>query len=168
MASGSGRFLGWVIGGTLPAAIAADWLVSAWDQNCGMSEPFPATSMIEQVAAGWILDLLDLPRAASVGFVTGGQTANTTCLAAARNHVLAAHGWDVEADGLQGAPRVTVLVGAAAPRLGRRVPAGARPRARPPRPWCRRTTPAACGPRRSRRPRRPSAGRRSSCSRWAT
>jgi len=112
MASGSGRFLGWVIGGTLPAAIAADWLVSAWDQNCGMSEPFPATSMIEQVAAGWMLDLLDLPRGASVGFVTGGQTANTTCLAAARNHVLAAHGWDVEAHGLQGAPRVAVLVGA--------------------------------------------------------
>jgi len=112
MASGSGRFLGWVIGGTLPAAIAADWLVSAWDQNCAMSEPFPATTMIEQVAAGWMLDLLDLPRTASVGFVTGGQMANTACLAAARNHVLAAHGWDVEAAGLQGAPRVTVLVGA--------------------------------------------------------
>ena len=112
MAMQSPRFYGWVIGGTAPAALAADWLVSAWDQNCGMSEPFPATSMIEQVAAGWMLDLLDLPRGASVGFVTGGQTANTTCLAAARNHVLAAHGWDVEAHGLQGAPRVTVLVGA--------------------------------------------------------
>ena len=112
MASGSGRFLGWVIGGALPVAVAADWLVSAWDQNCAMSEPFPATTMIEQVAAGWILELLDLPRAASVGFVTGGQMANNACLAAARNHVLAAHGWDVEAHGLQGAPHVHVLVGA--------------------------------------------------------
>jgi glutamate/tyrosine decarboxylase-like PLP-dependent enzyme len=111
MANGSGRFLGWVIGGALPAAIAADWLVSAWDQNSAMSEPFPATTMIEQVTAGWILDLLDLPREASVGFVTGGQMASTACLAAARNHVLAAHGWDVEQAGLQGAPRVHVLVG---------------------------------------------------------
>jgi glutamate/tyrosine decarboxylase-like PLP-dependent enzyme len=112
MASGSGRFHGWVIGGALPAAIGADWLVSAWDQNSAMSEPFPATTMIEQVVAGWVLDLLDLPRGASVGFVTGGQMANTVCLAAARNHVLRAHGWDVEAQGLQGAPRVHVLVGA--------------------------------------------------------
>ncbi|MGE0029005.1 MAG: aspartate aminotransferase family protein [Thermoleophilia bacterium] len=112
MASGSGRFLGWVIGGTLPVSVAADWLVSAWDQNCAMSEPFPATTMIEQVAAGWILELLDLPRGASVGFVTGGQMANTACLAAARNHVLAAHGWDVEAHGLQGAPHVRAIVGA--------------------------------------------------------
>ena len=111
MGSGSGRFFGWVIGGALPAAIAADWLVSAWDQNSAMSEPFPATTMIEQVVAGWVLDLLDLPREASVGFVTGGQMANTVCLAAARHHVLAAHGWDVEPDGLQGAPRVSVLVG---------------------------------------------------------
>ncbi|HTI34032.1 MAG TPA: pyridoxal-dependent decarboxylase [Miltoncostaea sp.] len=112
MASGSGRFLGWVIGGAMPVTVAADWLVSAWDQNCAMSEPFPATTMIEQVAAGWVLELLDLPRGASVGFVTGGQMANTACLAAARNHVLAAHGWDVEAHGLQGAPRVNVVVGA--------------------------------------------------------
>ena len=112
MASGSGRFHGWVIGGALPAAIAADWLVSAWDQNSAMAEPFPATTMIEQVVAGWVLELLDLPREASVGFVTGGQMANTACLAAARNRVLAAHGWDVEEGGLQGAPRVNVLVGA--------------------------------------------------------
>ena len=95
-----------------PAAIAADWLVSAWDQNSAMAEPFPATTMIEQVVAGWVLELLDLPREASVGFVTGGQMANTACLAAARNRVLAAHGWDVEVGGLQGAPRVNVLVGA--------------------------------------------------------
>jgi glutamate/tyrosine decarboxylase-like PLP-dependent enzyme len=111
MATGSGRFHGWVIGGALPVAIAADWLVSAWDQNSAMAEPFPATTMIEQVVAGWVLDLLDLPRDASVGFVTGGQMANTACLAAARNQVLAAHGWDVEQDGLQGAPRVNVLLG---------------------------------------------------------
>jgi glutamate/tyrosine decarboxylase-like PLP-dependent enzyme len=112
MATGSGRFHGWVIGGALPVAIAADWLVSAWDQNSAMAEPFPATTMIEQVAAGWVLELLDLPREASVGFVTGGQVANTTCLAAARGHVLAARGWDVEEAGLQGAPRVNVVVGA--------------------------------------------------------
>ncbi len=86
--------------------------MSAWDQNSAMAEPFPATTMIEQVVAGWVLELLDLPREASVGFVTGGQMANTACLAAARNRVLAAHGWDVEEDGLQGAPRVNVLVGA--------------------------------------------------------
>ena len=112
MATGSGRFHAYVIGGALPAAIGADWLVSAWDQNSAMTEPFPATTMIEQVVAGWMLELLDLPRGASVGFVTGGQVANTTCLAAARNRVLAAHGWDVEQAGLQGAPRVNVIVGA--------------------------------------------------------
>ncbi|WP_217914630.1 pyridoxal phosphate-dependent decarboxylase family protein [Miltoncostaea marina] len=112
MATGSGRFHGWVIGGALPVAIAADWLVSAWDQNSAMAEPFPATTMIEQVAGDWVLELLDLPRSASVGFVTGGQAANTVCLAAARNGVLAAHGWDVERDGLQGAPRVHVVAGA--------------------------------------------------------
>jgi glutamate/tyrosine decarboxylase-like PLP-dependent enzyme len=111
MACGSGRFHGWVIGGTLPAAVGADWLVSAWDQNSAMAEPFPATTMIEHVAARWVLDLLDLPGGASVGFVTGGQMANTACLAAARNRVLAAHGWDVEEAGLQGAPRVNVVVG---------------------------------------------------------
>ena len=154
MASGSGRFHGWVIGGALPAAIAADWLVSAWDQNSAMSEPFPATTMIEQVVAGWVLELLDLPREASVGFVTGGQMANTACLAAARNHVLAAHGWDVERGrAAGGAPRERAR-GRAAARLDRRVPARARPggvdgagRRRP-------TRPAGCGPTpSSRRPR---------------
>jgi glutamate/tyrosine decarboxylase-like PLP-dependent enzyme len=110
-ATGSGRFHGWVIGGAHPAAIAADWLVSAWDQNSAMTEPFPATTMIEQVAGGWVLELLDLPPAASVGFVTGGQVANTVCLAAARTRTLAAHGWDVEEAGLQGAPRLNVVVG---------------------------------------------------------
>jgi len=111
MAVASGRFLGWVMGGALPAAIAADWLVSAWDQNAGMAALTPGAAAIEQVAARWVLELLDLPAGASVGFVTGGQAANTVCLAAARGRVLAAAGWDVEADGLIGAPPVTVVVG---------------------------------------------------------
>jgi glutamate/tyrosine decarboxylase-like PLP-dependent enzyme len=110
LATGSGRFHGWVVGGAL-AAIAADWIVSAWDQNAGMAETAPAVCAIEQVVAGWILQLLGLPATCSVGFVTGGQMANTVCLAAARDHVLDAHGWDVEADGLVGAPPVTVVVG---------------------------------------------------------
>ncbi len=104
------RFFGFVIGGTLPAALAADWLVSAWDQNAGLSVTAAATAA-EEVAARWILDLLSLPETASIGFVTGGQQANTTALAAARHHVLAAAGWDVEADGLGGAPAVRVVVG---------------------------------------------------------
>ena len=111
MATGSGRFLGWVMGGALPASIAADWLVSAWDQNAGMTEPAPAASMIEQVASRWVLELLGLPATCSVGFVTGAQMATTVGLAAARTHVLAAHDWDAEADGLAGAPPVRVVVG---------------------------------------------------------
>ena len=112
MATGSGRFHGWVVGGALPAAVAADWLVSAWDQNAGMTATAPAVCAIEQVTARWILELLGLAPTCSVGFVTGGQMANTVCLAAARHHVLDAHGWDVEAEGLVGAPPVTVVVGA--------------------------------------------------------
>lgn len=111
MATGSGRFHAWVVGGALPAAIAADWLVSSWDQNAAMSGNAPAVCAIEQVTARWILQLLDLPATCSVGFVTGGQMANTVCLAAARDHVLNAHGWDVEVDGLVGAPPVTIVVG---------------------------------------------------------
>jgi glutamate/tyrosine decarboxylase-like PLP-dependent enzyme len=110
-ATGSGRFHGWVVGGALPAAVAADWMVSAWDQNAGMAETAPAVCAVEQVVARWVLELLGLAPTCSVGFVTGGQMANTVCLAAARNYVLAAHGWDVEADGLIGAPPVTVVVG---------------------------------------------------------
>jgi len=110
MATGSGRFYAWVVGGALPAAMAADWLVSAWDQNAAMAEPFPAVCAIEKVTARWVLELLGLPPTCSVGFVTGGQMANTVCLAAARNHVLAAHSWDVEVDGLAGAPPVAVVV----------------------------------------------------------
>ncbi len=111
MAMNHGRFFGWVIGGTTPAGVAADWLVAAWDQNTAMAEPTPAVSALEAVTAEWLLQLLDLPRTSSVAFVTGAQVANLVCLAAARDRVLADVGWDVEADGLVGAPPVTVLAG---------------------------------------------------------
>lgn len=107
----SGRFFGFVIGGTHPAALAADWLVSAWDQNAGMRSVTPATSAVEELAARWVLDLLGLPDDAGVGFVTGATTANFTCLAAARDSVLRAHDWDVGARGLAGGPTVRVLAG---------------------------------------------------------
>ena len=112
MAMSSGRFFGWVIGGTLPAALGADWMVSAWDQNAGMRYATPGVAGAEEVAAAWLLDLLDLPRGSDVGFVTGGTMANWTGLAAARFDVLRRVGWDVNADGLNGAPPVRVLVGA--------------------------------------------------------
>jgi glutamate/tyrosine decarboxylase-like PLP-dependent enzyme len=112
MAMGSGRFFGWVIGGTLPAGLAADWLVSAWDQNTGLRYATPATAAIEEVAGAWLLDLLGLPPGAGVGFVTGATMANFTGLAAARDAVLFKAGWDVHRDGLTGAPKVNVLVGA--------------------------------------------------------
>ena len=112
MAIQSGRFFGWVMGGTLPAALGADWLVSAWDQNSGLRYATPATAAIEETAAAWILDLLGLPAEAALGFTTGGTMANFTCLAAARSAVLRGAGWDVAEDGLTGAPRVHVLVGA--------------------------------------------------------
>ena len=112
MAMPSGRFFGWVIGGTLPAALAADWLVSAWDQNTGMRYATPGTTGTEEVAATWLLDLLGLPGGADVGFVTGGTMANWAGLAAGRQHVLTQAGWDLDADGLPGAPKVHTLVGA--------------------------------------------------------
>ncbi len=84
-----------MIGGTHPAALAADWLVSAWDQNSGSSTLTPATVAMERVAGQWMLDLFGLPATASVGFVTGGQLANFTCLATARHAVLARAGWDI-------------------------------------------------------------------------
>lgn len=108
------RYFGFVIGGSLPPTVAADWLTSAWDQNAGIYQAGPAASVVEEVAGAWLLQLLDLPRASSVGFVTGAQMANFTCLAAARHAVLARAGWDVEADGLIGAPPVTVVIGAEA------------------------------------------------------
>ena len=107
----SGRFYGFVIGGTHPAALAADWLVSAWDQNAGLRLPTPANSAVEDVVTGWLLDVLGLPADSGVGFVTGATMSNFTCLAAARDAVLRAAGWKVATSGLTGAPRVRVLVG---------------------------------------------------------
>ena len=111
VASAGPRHFGFVIGGALPAALGADWLVSAWDQCAAFHSLSPAAAAIEEIAAGWVLDLLGLPPSASVGFVTGAQAANTTGLAAARHAVLARAGWDVSRDGLIGAPRVRVLCG---------------------------------------------------------
>ena len=108
----SGRFYGMVIGGTHPAALAADWLVSAWDQNAVLRAVSPAHAAVEDVASSWLLDLLGLPETSGVGFVTGATMSNFTCLAAARDAVLRRAGWDVSADGLSGSPRVRVLVGA--------------------------------------------------------
>jgi glutamate/tyrosine decarboxylase-like PLP-dependent enzyme len=112
MAMQSGRFFGWVIGGTLPAALAADWLVSVWDQNAAMRFATPATAAAEEAAGGWLLDLLGLPPGADVGFTTGATMANFVGLAAARHEVLARAGWDLAVNGLFGAPRIRVFVGA--------------------------------------------------------
>jgi glutamate/tyrosine decarboxylase-like PLP-dependent enzyme len=103
------RYFGFVIGGSLPAALGADWLTSAWDQNAGLYAISPAAAVAEEVAAAWLVELLGLPETTSVGFVTGATMANFTALAAARHGVLARAGWDVERDGLQGAPPVTVV-----------------------------------------------------------
>lgn len=111
MAMPSGRFFGWVIGGTLPAALAADWLTSAWDQNSGMRFATPGTVAAEEAAGGWLLELLGLPAGAAVGFTTGATMANFTGLAAARQQVLTDAGWDLDRRGLAGAPRIRVLVG---------------------------------------------------------
>src|SRR5438034_833988 len=108
----SGRYFGFVIGGGIPAALAADWLTSAWDQNAGLYAGGPSASVVEEVARGWLCELLALPPDASAGFVTGTQMAHVTGLAAARFEVLRRAGWDVGRDGLAGAPRVRVLVGA--------------------------------------------------------
>lgn len=111
MAMPSGRFFGWVVGGTLPAAMAADWLVSAWDQNAALRYASPAAAAAEEAAGGWLLDLLGLPARADVGFTTGATGSNFVGLAAARRHVLDQAGWDLETEGLGGAPRVQVFVG---------------------------------------------------------
>lgn len=111
MAMPSGRFFGWVIGGTLPAALASDWLVSAWDQNAGLRYATPATAAIEEAAGQWVLELLGLPATADVGFVTGATMANFTGMAAARWRLLADAGWDLDRDGLFGAPRIRCFVG---------------------------------------------------------
>jgi glutamate/tyrosine decarboxylase-like PLP-dependent enzyme len=113
-ATAGGRYFGFVVGGTLPAALAANWLATAWDNDSGMSIVSPVGAAVEEIARGWLLDLLRLPADSGIGFVTGGTMANFACLAAARNAILGRAGWDVEADGLFGAPPVTVVVGAEA------------------------------------------------------
>jgi glutamate/tyrosine decarboxylase-like PLP-dependent enzyme len=111
MASAGGRFFGYVIGGSLPSTVAASWLATAWDQNTGLMAAAPATTLIEQIALDWMLEVLDLPRSSAGAFVTGCQMASFTALAAARHALLARQGWDVEAQGLFGAPPLPVVVG---------------------------------------------------------
>lgn len=111
VASSGPRFFGFVIGGSVPAAIGADWLTSTWDQNAGLFVLSPAAAMVEEIALEWLQTLFGLPANIGMGFVTGGQMANTTCLAAARHAVLARVGWDVAAKGLQAAPPVLVIAG---------------------------------------------------------
>lgn len=111
MATPGRRFFGFVIGGSLPAALAADWLTSTWDQNAALYAAGPAASVIEEVSGAWLTELLGLPEGTSFGFVTGCQMAHFTALAAARHHVLKTAGWDVEANGLTGAPPMRVVVG---------------------------------------------------------
>jgi glutamate/tyrosine decarboxylase-like PLP-dependent enzyme len=111
VATAGPRFFGFVIGGSVPAALGADWLTSAWDQNAGLFVLSPAAAVVEETVLEWLTGILGLPAGTSMGFVTGGQMANTTCLAAARHYVLAKVGWDVAAQGLTGAPSVAVLAG---------------------------------------------------------
>lgn len=105
------RYFGFVTGGAVPVTVAADWLVSSWDQNACLYVTSPAASVMEDIVSGWIVELLGLPATAGVGFVTGCHMANFTCLAAARHEVLRRAGWNVETQGLQRAPKVRVLVG---------------------------------------------------------
>lgn len=109
LGSGSGRFYGWVIGGNLPVALAADWLTSTWDQNAASNVTAPAEAVVEEVSGAWMKQLLNLPASASFAFVTGCQMAHTTAFAAARHHLLQERGWDVEAQGLQSAPAIRIL-----------------------------------------------------------
>ncbi len=105
------RYFGFVIGGSSESALAADWLTSAWDQNSGLYATSPALAVVEETCAKWLLDLLHLPMGSGVGLVTGCQMAHFTCLAAARHDLLRRVGWDVEQEGLQGSPRIHVVVG---------------------------------------------------------
>ena len=105
------RFFGFVIGGALPVTLAANWLAGAWDQNSALYNVTPGTAHLEKVALGWLLELFGLPPGCGGGFVTGATVANFTALAAARHAVLRRAGWNVEADGLFGAPPITVIVG---------------------------------------------------------
>jgi glutamate/tyrosine decarboxylase-like PLP-dependent enzyme len=112
VACGAPRYFGFVVGGSFPVALASDWLVSTWDQNSGIHVLSPLTSALEEIAGQWLLEMFGLPAGSGVGFVTGCQMANVTCLAAARHGVLRRAGWDVERDGLPGAPRVHVVASA--------------------------------------------------------
>lgn len=114
MATAGPRFFGFVIGGSLPVTVATDWMLSAWDQNSGIYVASPLVSVLEDVAREWLLDLLMLPRQSSAGFTTGGQMSNFTCLAAARHAVLRNAGWNVEELGLNGAPKVNIVLSAEA------------------------------------------------------
>ncbi|MCU1381772.1 MAG: aspartate aminotransferase family protein [Acidobacteria bacterium] len=106
------RYFGFVIGGALPATVAAEWLTAVWDQAATLYVMSPAAAVVEEIAGAWLIDLFGLPPHSSFGFVTGCHMANFTALCAARHELLRRAGWDVEADGLQGAPRLRVLVGA--------------------------------------------------------
>lgn len=107
--SAGGRFFAWVIGGSLPSALAADWLTATWDQNAALYACGPAAAVVEEIAGAWLIDLLGLPSEASFAFTTGCQMAHFTALAAARLAVLRDHGWDVNEDGLFGAPKIRVI-----------------------------------------------------------
>jgi hypothetical protein len=107
--SAGGRFFGWVIGGAVPAAVAADWLTSAWDQNGAVYATSPAEAVVEEVVGGWLKEILHLPSHASYALVSGCQMAHVTCLAAARHAVLSERGWDLEEKGLTGAPEIRIL-----------------------------------------------------------
>jgi len=111
VASAGPRYFGFVTGGAVPVTVAADWLCSAWDQNGSLFVASPAVAVIEDIVSAWLLELLGLPNSANVGFTTGCHMANFTCLAAARHEVLRRAGWNVEAQGLQRAPRVRVIAG---------------------------------------------------------
>lgn len=114
VATAGPRYFGFVMGGSLPAAVGADWLAAAWDQNSALGVSSPAAAVCEEVVADWLVDLLALPMGSGVGVVTGGQMANTTCLAVARRTVLRTAGHDPDGDGLAGCPPVAVIVGAEA------------------------------------------------------
>ena len=112
--SSSPRYFGFVIGGSMPVSVAADWLTSAWDQNAGSFVTSPLASVVEDIAREWLLELFDLPRGASVGFATGCQMANFSALAAARDAVLRRAAWNVEEQGMTGAPPIQIVLGAEA------------------------------------------------------
>ena len=111
VASAGGRYFGFVVGGSLPVALAASWLATAWDQNAALPVMSPVAARLHEVVTGWLAELLGLPAGTAAAFVTGAAMANTAALTAARDQQLARAGWDVQADGLFGAPELAVVVG---------------------------------------------------------